>query len=62
MADNSRGWQQLVLRPEVWNAKRGVSVCANLSSTEGSIDTPRGMVSAAWSCPGLQNLGVENGF
>ena len=50
MAKNTRGWQQLVLRPEVWNAKRGVSVCANLSSTEGSIDTPRGIISAAWSC------------
>ena len=50
MAKNTRGWQQLVLRPEVWNAQRGVDICANLSSTEGSIDTPRGIISAAWSC------------
>ena len=60
MADNSRGWQQLVLRPEVWNAQRGVSVCANLSSTEGSIDTPRGMVSAAWSCLPVKSNGDGN--
>lgn len=50
MAQGSRGWQQLVLQPEVWNMHRGVSICANLSSTEASIDTPRGLISAAWKC------------
>ena len=50
MAETSRGWQQLVLKPEVWNAKRRVSVCANLSSTQASIDSPRGVISAQWSC------------
>ena len=50
MAETSRGWQQLVLKPEVWNAKRGVSICANLSSTQASIDSPRGVISAQWAC------------
>ena len=50
MAETSRGWQQLVLKPEVWNDKRGVSVCANLSSTQASIDSPRGVISAQWAC------------
>ena len=55
MAETSRGWQQLVLKPEVWNNKRRASVCANLSSTQASIDSPRGIISAQWTC--LQNAG-----
>jgi hypothetical protein len=44
MVEGTRGWQQLNLKPEVWNKHRGVSICANLSSTDGSIITARGMV------------------
>merc|ERR1719460_2429139 len=40
MRPGTRGWQQLSLKPEVYNARRGVSICANLSSTQGSIETP----------------------
>jgi hypothetical protein len=50
MQPDSRGWQQLALKPEVWNNKRGVSICANLSSTEGSIATPRGVLATSWQC------------
>ena len=38
---------------QVWNDKRGVSICANLSSTEGSIVTPRGLLSGSWTCGGV---------
>ena len=47
-----RGWQQLSLQPQVWNEQRGVSICQNLSSTEGSIVTPRGLLSGSWTCGG----------
>ena len=50
--EQGRGWQELVLQPQVWNDVRGVSICANLSSTEGSIVTPRGMLSGSWTCGG----------
>lgn len=58
MSSDSRGWQQLSLRPEVWNNKRGVSVCANLSSTQASIDTPRGLLSGSWNCLQGNNTGT----
>eukprot|EP00656_Telonema_subtile_P053457 TRINITY_DN7765_c0_g1_i1.p2 TRINITY_DN7765_c0_g1~~TRINITY_DN7765_c0_g1_i1.p2 ORF type:complete len:371 (+),score=51.51 TRINITY_DN7765_c0_g1_i1:1763-2875(+) len=48
--EESRGWQQLELKPEVWNDARGVSICQNLSSTAASLDTPRGLIRAAWTC------------
>ena len=48
--DESRGWQQLELVPQVYNVERGASICANLSSTSASINTPRGPLSAAWTC------------
>ena len=47
-----RGWQELSLQPQVWNEQRGVSICQNLSSTEGSIVTPRGLLSGSWTCGG----------
>lgn len=50
--ETGRGWQELVLQPQVWNDVRGVSICANLSSTEGSIVTPRGLLSGSWTCGG----------
>ena len=50
--EEGRGWQELVLQPQVWNEVRGVSICANLSSTEGSIITPRGLVAGSWTCGG----------
>jgi hypothetical protein len=50
MVEGTRGWQQLKLKPEVWNKHRQVSVCANLSSTAASIVTPRGKVAASWEC------------
>jgi len=50
MTEESRGWQQLALKPEVWNEQRGVSICANLSSTQSSIVTARGLLSGAWNC------------
>lgn len=50
MTEGTRGWQQLTLKPEVWNKHRAVSICANLSSTDGSIATPRGRLSGAWQC------------
>ena len=37
---------------QVWNDQRKTSICANLSSTQGSIVTPRGTVSGAWTCGG----------
>merc|ERR1711871_45843 len=49
---DSRGWQQLDLHPQVWNEQRKTSICANLSSTEGSIVTPRGLLSGSWTCGG----------
>jgi alpha-L-rhamnosidase len=49
---DSRGWQQLELHPQVWNNVRNVSICANLSSTEASILTPRGLLSGSWTCGG----------
>ena len=50
MVEGTRGWQQLKLKPEVWNKHRQVSVCANLSATAASIVTPRGKVAASWEC------------
>ena len=50
MAEGTRGWQQLKLKPEVWNKHRQVSICVNLSSTSASIVTPRGKVAASWDC------------
>ena len=50
MTEGTRGWQQLTLKPEVWNKHRSVSICANLSSTEGSIVTPRGKLAGSWEC------------
>lgn len=34
----------------MWNDQRKASICANLSSAEASIVTPRGMLSGAWDC------------
>ena len=47
-SDASRGWQHLVLHPQVFNPYRNVSICANLSSVQASIVTPRGVLSGAW--------------
>jgi hypothetical protein len=50
MDGDSRGWQQLELHPQVYNDQRGVSICANLSSTSASIITPRGPLIGEWHC------------
>lgn len=52
MASSTRGWQHLELRPQVYNDHRGVSICANLSSTSASIITPRGPLIGEWHCLG----------
>ena len=41
---------------------RNVSICANLSSTEGSILTPRGMLSASWTCGGSATPDSSSGL
>eukprot|EP01052_Picozoa_sp_SAG31_P038505 SAG31_NODE_5160_length_2708_cov_1.340744_2_plen_236_part_00 len=43
---------QCVRCAQVWNEQRKTSICANLSSTEGSIVTPRGLLSGSWTCGG----------
>jgi len=50
MKEGTRGWQQIVFDPHVWVPAVGKSICANLSSAQGSIATSRGRVAAAWSC------------
>jgi len=60
--EESRGWQQLELHPQVWSQVRNTSICANLSSTEASVLTPRGILSAAWTCGSSSGSTVNSGL
>jgi len=51
LAPGTRGWQHIDFHPRVWSAPASASICANLSSVEASVSTPRGLAAAAWSCP-----------
>jgi hypothetical protein len=51
-APQSSGWAALNLRPAVWSEHRNLSICANLSSVNATLDTPRGLAAASWSCGG----------
>jgi hypothetical protein len=65
LAPGSKGWQQLRFVPAVWAPSfANGSICSTLSWADASISTPRGEVSASWSCgagiTGLCNVANEH--
>merc|ERR1712139_731071 len=51
LAEGTRGWQHIEFHPRIWSKRAGTSICANLSSVQASVATPRGAATAAWACP-----------
>eukprot|EP00043_Microstomoeca_roanoka_P006639 m.64551 g.64551 ORF g.64551 m.64551 type:complete len:1035 (+) comp13499_c0_seq1:75-3179(+) len=48
MANGTRGYSNIVFKPEIIGSSG--SVCANLSSVEASLVTPRGLIASSWGC------------